>query len=336
MPIVASITKHAATRHRSERHGAGRAPRRHRRAHTAPRSGVPRLPMDVVFAAGTADVPAAVIPVGEEPDPDDVAAAAALIAQAERPAIIVGQRRLLGRRVGRAWRAAVESLRVPCSFNGLGRGCLPADHELAFTRTRGLLKTDADVVVVIGTAARLPARLRPVRRRAGRPRRRQPSRAAGARRRWPPRPPATSARSSTALAALRRRPRRPRAVDRQAARRGEGCARPARPRCSSADADPIKPTRIYGELRQRLDRDAVVDLRRRRLRRRTPASTSRSSQPGCWLDTGPYGCLGNGLGYAIAARVAGPTARSCVLLGDGAAGFSLMDADTLVRHGLPW
>ena len=36
--------------------------------------------------------------------------------------------------------------------NGLGRGTLPADHELAFLRTRGLLKTRADVVVVLGTS----------------------------------------------------------------------------------------------------------------------------------------------------------------------------------------
>ena len=34
--------------------------------------------------------------------------------------------------------------------NGLGRGCLPADHELAFSRTRSLWKTDADLVVVVG------------------------------------------------------------------------------------------------------------------------------------------------------------------------------------------
>ena len=58
-------------------------------------------------------------------------------------------------------------------------------------------------------------------------------------------------------------------------------------------------------------------------------------QPGGWLDPGPYGCLGTGLGYAIAARVARPDAQVVLLLGDGAAGFSLMDADTLVRHGLP-
>ena len=50
---------------------------------------------------------------------------------------------------------------------------------------------------------------------------------------------------------------------------------------------------------------------------------------------GPYGCLGNGPGYAIAARVARPSSQIVALLGDGAAGFSLMDADTLVRHDLP-
>ena len=58
-------------------------------------------------------------------------------------------------------------------------------------------------------------------------------------------------------------------------------------------------------------------------------------QPGCWLDTGPYGCLGNGLGYAIASRVVRPSSQVVALLGDGAAGFSLMDVDSLVRHRLP-
>src|SRR5258706_744861 len=151
VPIVASITKHAATL--ADPNDAARAAHHAATIALTPHRGPTFLdiPFDVVFAAGTADVPAAVIPVGEEPDPDDVAAAAALIAQAERPAIIVGSDVYWDG----AWDAlarAVESLRVPCWFNGLGRGCLPADHELAFTRTRGLLKTDADLVVVIGTA----------------------------------------------------------------------------------------------------------------------------------------------------------------------------------------
>ena len=57
--------------------------------------------------------------------------------------------------------------------------------------------------------------------------------------------------------------------------------------------------------------------------------------PGGWLDPGPYGCLGAGPGAAIAARLARPSSQVVLLLGDGAAGFSLMDVDTLVRHELP-
>ena len=60
-----------------------------------------------------------------------------------------------------------------------------------------------------------------------------------------------------------------------------------------------------------------------------------SYEPGCWMDPGPYGCLGTGMGYAMAARVAHPDRQVVLMLGDGAAGFSLMDADSLVRHKLP-
>src|SRR5262249_35634713 len=103
----------------------------------------------VVFRHGAGDVPAAVTPTGLEPDPDEVKRAASLIANAERPALIAGTDVYFAG----AWpvlRAAVETLRVPVFANGLGRGCLPADHELAFSRTRGLLKSEADVVVVVG------------------------------------------------------------------------------------------------------------------------------------------------------------------------------------------
>ncbi len=57
--------------------------------------------------------------------------------------------------------------------------------------------------------------------------------------------------------------------------------------------------------------------------------------PGCFLDPGPYGCLGTGPGYGLAARLAHPDRQVFLLLGDGAAGFSLMDFDTLVRHQAP-
>jgi acetolactate synthase-1/2/3 large subunit len=102
----------------------------------------------------------------------------------------------------------------------------------------------------------------------------------------------------------------------------------------TAEADPIHPARIYGELLPRLADDAVVigdggDFVS------FAGKYVEPQRPGGWLDPGPYGCLGAGLGSAIAARLARPSAQVALLLGDGAAGFSLMDVDTLVRHDLP-
>jgi acetolactate synthase-1/2/3 large subunit len=102
----------------------------------------------------------------------------------------------------------------------------------------------------------------------------------------------------------------------------------------TSDAEPIHPMRVYAELARLLGEDAVVigdggDFVSYAGKYVEPG------RPGGWLDPGPYGCLGTGLGYAIAARIARPSAQVVLLLGDGAAGFSLMDADTLVRHRLP-
>jgi len=59
-----------------------------------------------------------------------------------------------------------------------------------------------------------------------------------------------------------------------------------------------------------------------------------SYEPGCWLDPGPFGCLGSGPGYALAAKLAHPERQVVLLLGDGAFGFSGMEFDTLARHGV--
>jgi acetolactate synthase-1/2/3 large subunit len=58
-------------------------------------------------------------------------------------------------------------------------------------------------------------------------------------------------------------------------------------------------------------------------------------QPGCWMDPGPFGCLGAGLGQALAAKLAHPDRQVCLMMGDGAFGFAGLEFDTLVRHGVP-
>ena len=99
------------------------------------------------------------------------------------------------------------------------------------------------------------------------------------------------------------------------------------------DRAPLHPMRIYGELIQVLDRDAVVvgdggDFVS------YAGRVLDSYQPGCWLDPGPLGCLGCGPGYALAAKLAHPDRQVVLLLGDGAFGFSGMEFDTLARHGV--
>ncbi len=91
--------------------------------------------------------------------------------------------------------------------------------------------------------------------------------------------------------------------------------------------------RVYAELGAVLDRDAIVigdggDYVS------YAGRVIDSFMPGCWLDPGPFGCLGTGPGYALAAKLARPEQQVVMLLSDGAFGFSGMEFDTLVRHGV--
>ncbi|MFD0392643.1 thiamine pyrophosphate-dependent enzyme [Streptomyces nogalater] len=98
--------------------------------------------------------------------------------------------------------------------------------------------------------------------------------------------------------------------------------------------EPIHPARVLGELIARLDHDAVVIADGGDFASYAGRLLD-SHLPGHWLDPGPFGCLGNGIGYAIAARLLHPDRQVVLLLGDGAFGFSAGDVDTLVRHRLP-
>jgi acetolactate synthase-1/2/3 large subunit len=59
------------------------------------------------------------------------------------------------------------------------------------------------------------------------------------------------------------------------------------------------------------------------------------SRPGQWLDPGPFGCLGVGPSFAIAAKLLRPQQRVLLIAGDGAFGLNGMEMETAVRFGLP-
>jgi acetolactate synthase I/II/III large subunit len=278
----------------------------------------------------------------DQPDPDAIIAIARLLAGASRPALILGSDIWLDGAENAA-RAAAEELQLPVIANGQGRGILPSGHPLLVTRARSVALGEADLVLVAGT----PLDFRLGYGRFGGKNGTPPARVvhlADA-----PEHVAThcelagsaagelaaifsgladAASTGTAEGAAWTQDWIPRlqAISKQATADDAALL--------ASDANPVHPLRIYGELAPLLAADAVIigdggDFVSYAGKYVEP------QQPGGWLDPGPYGCLGTGLGYAIAARLARPTAQVVLLLGDGAAGFSLMDADTLVRHGLP-
>src|SRR4051794_13622025 len=105
-------------------------------------------PLDVVFTEAELELPP-VPQAGEAQPAEGVEEAAALLAAAERPAMMAGTGLYWGRGEEEL-RALAEIIGIPVFLNGLGRGCLPADHELAFSRARSTALQGADVALVVG------------------------------------------------------------------------------------------------------------------------------------------------------------------------------------------
>jgi acetolactate synthase-1/2/3 large subunit len=311
------------------------------RAAVTPHSGPAFVdfPLDQVFGEAQ---PAAAQPlpepwIGPGADAAEIDRAVALLRAAERPVIMGGTGLYWGRGEQPLW-ALAEELGVPVFLNGLGRGCLPADHRLAFSRARGRALRHADVALVIGVpldfrlgfGAAFADDAHVIAVDVAEPPRAHP-RAVSAelygalpatldalRAGATPVADGPAAARAGWIATLR---------ETENERRGEEAADLADERA------PLHPMRIYGELAQMLDRDAIVigdggDFVS------FAGRVVDSYRPGCWLDPGPYGCLGSGPGYALAAKLAHPDRQVLLLLGDGAFGFSGMEFDTLARHGV--
>ena len=338
-PLLAPVTKRAWTEHDTARL-AGSVDEAFRLA-TSPHRGPVFLDISLEALYGQAETelpdagPAVPAAVGG-PDAGDVDRIAGLLRTARRPVLVLGTDVWLGGAEDAA-RQAAQELRLPVIANGQARGVLPRGHELLVTRARSAALRQADLVIVAGTPLdfRLgygtfgpqdaPARVVHVADTPGGIATHVPLAASAA---------GDLAAFFTALAASgavagKADPEWVPGLT-EAVKAALAADRPL----LASDADPVHPARIYGELLKVLADDAVVigdggDFVSFAGKYVEPA------RPGGWLDPGPFGCLGTGLGYAIAARIARPAGQVVLLLGDGAAGFSLMDADTLVRHGLP-
>jgi acetolactate synthase I/II/III large subunit len=294
------------------------------------------FPLDQVFMESDvdADAPASLPEPADLPAPDGEALerAASLLRSAERPVVMAGTG-LYWARGENALRELCEELSVPVFLNGLARGCVPADHPMFFSRARGTGLKGADVALVVGVpmdfrlgfGGSFGDETELVVIGSSPPERPHPREVAAELYGHVSlvldslRSGAGSANRSEWIASLREVENEKRAAEQEDL---------------TDSRAPLHPMRVYHELGQVLDRSAVVigdggdfvSFAGRMID---------TYEPGCWMDPGPYGCLGAGPGFALAAKLASPERQVCLLLGDGAFGFAGMEFDTYVRHGVP-
>jgi acetolactate synthase I/II/III large subunit len=295
------------------------------------------FPLDQVFMES--DVDAGRPPSPTEPDRppradgEELDRAAELLRGASKPVVMAGTG-LYWARGEQALQRLCEELQIPVFLNGLARGCVPADDPMFFSRARGAGLKGADVALVVGVpmdfrlgfGSSFGDETRIVAIDSAPPGRAHPRAVAAELYGWVAdtleglRSGAAGGRDrSDWIAELREIENQKRAGEQED---------------SVDNRAPLHPMRVYHELRQVLDRGAVligdggdfVSFAGRVID---------TYEPGCWMDPGPYGSLGAGPGFALAAKVARPERQVCLLLGDGAFGFSGLEFDTFVRHGVP-
>lgn len=292
--------------------------------------------VEKMFAGSTETVPSQVRNVSPPAaSATSVTTVAAALARAERPLLVIGSQALSIAAEAPRIAAAVAQLGIPVYLSGMARGLLGRDHLLQMRHQRRQALRESDCVLLAGVpcdfrldygrhvrrsatliAANRSAREARMNRRpdiasigdAGLFLERLAAPLAQAGRRW-----------TSWIEALRTR-------DLKREAEIESQARPA--------GEQVNPIAFLRALDQAAGENAVmvadggdfVATASYILRPRAPLS---------WLDPGVFGTLGVGAGFALGAALACPGSEVWIIYGDGACGYSLIEFDTFVRHGIP-
>lgn len=271
-------------------------------------------------------------------DEEQVAAAVGLLSNAKKPVILTGS--------GVIWSDAAAELNAWVDASGIpffttpqGRGVVPEDHALCFQNARSTALKEADVILVVGTRVNYVfGHLRPPRFSAD---------AKVIRIDVDPTEIGTTQRLDVGLVGDAR------AVLQQLSRAAKGKVTPslyadwraqlqtinakkalAQEREISTDQTPIHPLRLCKEVRDFMQRDAILCVDGQEI-----LNYGRQSIPtyvaGNRLNSGPFGTMGVGLPFGLGAKVARPDKQVIVLHGDGSFGLNGLELDTAVRHKIP-
>ena len=271
-------------------------------------------------------------------DAELIQEAIALLKQARRPLVLTGS----GILWSEAWtelQQFVDQTGIPFYTTPQGRGVIPEDHPLCFLGARSKAFREADVVLVIGTRLNfivgfgLPPRwaadVKVIqvdihREEIGRNRTIDVGIVGDAR---------------TVLQQLLDAGRKafPTPITlpwiddlRQASQTNEQKAEAL----LNTDALPIHPMRLCKEVRDFMDRDAIIVVDGHEILNYARQSIPIYA-PGHRINAGANGCMGVAVPYGLGAKMAKPDKQVIVLSGDGSFGMNGMEMDTAVRHHIP-
>ena len=300
------------------------------------------LPMDVLMSTVDEDQ---VVAAGDQrfthvpgPDPDAVARVAQLLADAEHPVVLSGS----GTYWAGAWdelRALVETARVPLYVNSMSRGILPAGHPNLLPSGRSGATRKADVIIALGIDFdfRLGygrgeryaddvtvVHVDPQADKLGHNRQVDLG--------------ITSDIRLFLTALLEHDATFGRSEDSAWLEDLRGASEQRQTEAMSHidnDATPIHPKRFAAEVARFHDDDAILigdggDIVA------VTAGVTQANVPGHWMDPGPFGCLGVGAPFALAARHVHPDKQVLVIYGDGSFGFNGFELESAARQGLPF
>ena len=271
-------------------------------------------------------------------DAGQVAEAVNMLSRAERPLIVSG--------TGVIWADAADEMQqfvdatgIPFFTTPQGRGVVPEDHPRCFLSARSLAFREADVILFLATrfnyvishgqAPRFNADAKTIQvnidpTEIGRNR------------------PVDVGIAGDAKAVLRQmldlvqgkfEPQKETAwiaALREQDLKGQARLEPL----MHSDEVPVHPLRLCKEVKEFLDRDAILVVDGQEILNYGRQSIP-TFRPGHRLNSGSFGTMGIGVPFGVGAKVGQPDKQVMVLHGDGSFGMNAMEMDTAVRHNIP-
>ena len=271
-------------------------------------------------------------------DAGQVAEAVDMLSRAERPLIVSG--------TGIIWADAAEEMQqfvdatgIPFFTTPQGRGVIPEDHPRCFLSARSMAFREADVILFLATrfnyvishgqAPRFNADAKTIQvnidpTEIGRNRAVDVGIAADAK---------AVLRQMLDLVDGKFEPNKETpwvATLREQDLKGQARLEPL----MHSDEVPIHPLRLCKEVKDFLDRDAILVVDGQEILNYGRQSIP-TFRPGHRLNSGSFGTMGVGVPFGVGAKVGQPDKQVMVLHGDGSFGMNAMEMDTAVRHNIP-